>query len=331
MGGSRVSVGGKEVVKWLTLYNLHDIFLTFFLQQSTFFFLEKGKFFTVLVDGLISQFTMDSTHTQGVTPMTEISIPSSSSSSSAGSYSSSSSSSTEKENTNLSEEQPPSLQIQQIQEQHQKQLQEMQQQYQQQLLQIQQQQQQQQELMHQMQQMQQQQLMLQKETKPPAQAANTMQLAMESTNIVPIPAAEKGSAEEALDILRGVVSLAEGQKHVLLPPPSWLKPPTEEEIPQAQKSCFICGNIRKKRITCARIRCPRSYCSKCHVKAMEKFGGEAFMNGCPICKRLCVCTTHSSKDLKLPYCGGICLTVIKDQNMDKEAESISSQLTPQMV
>ena len=252
---------------------------------------------------------------QIVTPVIDTSNPSSSSSTS----SSSSSSASEDKPAYHSEQEKSSLRLQKIQQKHQQQLQLMQQQYQEQLKQIQQQQMVQQQLMQQMQQ--QQQMLQQSQMKSSTQANNAM--AADAPPIIPKPA-EKGSVEEALDFLRDIVSIVEDNKHIVLPPPMLPLAPAEEEMPKPQKKCYICGSIRKKRITCARIRCPLSFCYKCHVKVKEVFGPDVFMNGCPVCKRLCCCSNHTVTDNQPVYCEGKCLIALNNRNTNDSNETQAS-------
>ena len=59
-------------------------------------------------------------------------------------------------------------------------------------------------------------------------------------------------------------------------------------------ACHRCGNVRKEKIECT--KCIHVYCTRCHERMSQFYGIDAFIDGCPMCKRLCCCGENRSEE-----------------------------------
>lgn len=106
----------------------------------------------------------------------------------------------------------------------------------------------------------------------------------------------------ALDILASVVSNLHETNAAKRVFQASKQPPTpQDDIPPPPKktslehrvSCHRCGNIRKRKVLCAREACPHIFCGRCADKMKEEHGETVFDTGCPVCQDLCCCSNKS--------------------------------------
>lgn len=113
-------------------------------------------------------------------------------------------------------------------------------------------------------------------------------------------------------------------------------------LPQSRKhrmSCHRCGNMRKNRVCC--VSCVTMYwyrdsatiwyafwyrhtvSAKCADKMVGEHGGIAFVDGCPVCKKLCCCWKKTPECTHIYHCYKKCprsRTLMK-KNKDAVPES----------
>lgn len=65
-------------------------------------------------------------------------------------------------------------------------------------------------------------------------------------------------------------------------------------------ACHHCGNIRKNQLKC--VSCPQLYCKNCAQKMRFQHGANIFVDGCPVCKRMCCCAVKSSTCPRVHHC-----------------------------
>lgn len=58
-------------------------------------------------------------------------------------------------------------------------------------------------------------------------------------------------------------------------------------------ACHRCGNVRKEKWKCT--KCIHVYCLRCYDRMKIFYGEDGFLEGCPMCKRLCCCGANRSE------------------------------------